>query len=164
MGQIQYFEFWPIYSGGLPTSSSFFTAISPPILKMLVLNLQHLSWIFWNTPSFSISDGCSWSYGRYRTNSTLFWDTLYVDKMLLRTHRCRYTYLRLSTPNGEQIGKEQLRTQWQNILPHCQVKFENTSSFQRCLWSEQRSRPIADQAHIGSSYVYNTMVLEVKDC
>ena len=53
---------------GLPTSSLFFFAISPLILKGLVPILQHLCRIFRNTPTFSLSDGFQRSYGY------LFWE------------------------------------------------------------------------------------------
>ena len=45
-----------------------FSAIFPPNLKGLVPILQHISWIFRNTPTFSLSDGFQRSYGH------VFWD------------------------------------------------------------------------------------------
>ena len=53
----------------------FFLAISPPILKGLVPILQHLSWIFQNTPTFSLSDGFQSSYGH------VFWDPTFLAAM-----------------------------------------------------------------------------------
>ena len=62
---------------GLPTSSLFFFAISPLILKGLVPILQHLCRIFRNTPTFSLSDGFQRSYGHCFWDPTFFWSTLY---------------------------------------------------------------------------------------
>ena len=44
----------PFKVSGVPTSSSFFLAISPPILKGLVPILNDLGWIFHNTTTFSL--------------------------------------------------------------------------------------------------------------
>ena len=63
---------------GLPTSSLFFFAISPLILKGLVPILQHLCRIFRNTPTFSLSDGFQRSYGHCFWDPTFFWSTLYL--------------------------------------------------------------------------------------
>ena len=64
---------------GLPTLSSFYLAISALILKVLVPILQHLCWIFRNTPTFSLSDGFQRSYGHCFWDPTFFWFTLYVN-------------------------------------------------------------------------------------
>ena len=64
---------------GLPTSSLFFFAISPLILKGLVPILQHLCWIFRNTPTFFLSDGFQRSYGYFFLDHPFFWLTLYED-------------------------------------------------------------------------------------
>ena len=58
---------------GLPTSSLFFFAISPLILKGLVPILQHLCRIFRNTPTFSLSDGFQRSYGHCFWDPTFFY-------------------------------------------------------------------------------------------
>ena len=43
--------------------------------------LQHLSWIFQNTPIFSLSDGFQSSYGHVFWDHTFFWSTLYIDNV-----------------------------------------------------------------------------------
>ena len=54
--------FDPFLEGGCQLQIHFLDNF-PPLLKGLVPILQHSSWIFQNTPAFSLSDGFQRSYG-----------------------------------------------------------------------------------------------------
>ena len=79
-----------------------FSAISPLILKGLVPILQHMSWIFQNTPTFSLSDGFQKSYGHIFWDPTFFWLTLYIELN-------EYIIWKLRTTRAEVVNVEKTR-------------------------------------------------------
>ena len=74
---------------GLPTSSSFYLAISAQILKVLEPILQHLCWIFRNTPTFFPFWWISEELWPCQQGS-LFFHTLY--NMYTPPHQTPYTH------------------------------------------------------------------------